>query len=60
LFHRRQRTLARLENTRLSLPALDNPVDNCEQALYDSFKSLIYKETSCGAQKTGSTADPSI
>ena len=31
---------------RLSLPGLDNLVDNSEQALYDSFKSLIYKETS--------------
>ena len=42
------------KNPRLSLPGLDNLVDNSEQALYDSFKSLIYKETSCAAEKTGS------
>ena len=46
----------RPKNPWLSLPALDNLVDNSEQALYDSFKSLIYKETSCAAQKTGSAA----
>jgi hypothetical protein len=37
------------KNPRLSLPGLDNLVDNSEQALYDSFKSLIYKETSYAA-----------
>ena len=37
------------QNPRLSLPGLDNLVDNSEQALYDSFKSLIYKETSYAA-----------
>jgi len=33
----------------LSLPALDNRVDNSGQALYDNAKSLICKHKACAA-----------
>lgn len=43
-----------LPDARLSLPALDNHVDNRGQALYDTRKSLIFQAMAPIAQKTGS------